>query len=109
LTTGIGGYIIPTMRAKLILHTKEIKGEEIVEIKIWQLPRAGTKQENLKFSIVYIKNGRRLIGYDNAEGKGYHRHFGGHEEAYQFVTIWKLLDDFKKDLRQLRGRNWDED
>jgi hypothetical protein len=43
LTTSIGGYIIPTMRAKLILHTKEIKADEIVEVKIWQLPRATEK------------------------------------------------------------------
>jgi hypothetical protein len=50
-----------------------------------------------------------LIGYDNAEGKGFHRHLGSKEEAYEFATIWKLLDDFKRDLRQLRGRNWDED
>ena len=27
------------MKASKILHTKEIKGEEVVEIKIWQVPK----------------------------------------------------------------------
>jgi hypothetical protein len=93
------------MEAKLLLHTKEIKGDEIVEIKIWQLP----KTHHVKFSVVYIKDGKRLIGYDNAEGKGYHRHYGGKEEPYHFENIWKLLEDFKSDLKRLRRRDWDED
>jgi hypothetical protein len=60
-------------------------------------------------STVYIKERRRLLGYDNAEGKGYHRHFMNREEECRFSDIWTLLDDFKKDLTTLRGRNWDED
>lgn len=97
------------MRAKLFLHTKEIKGDEIVEIKIWQLPQADDKPHHIKFSVVYIRGGKRLLGYDNAESKGFHRHFEEREEAYQFVNMRKLLDDFKRDLKRLRGRDWDED
>jgi hypothetical protein len=97
------------MKAKLVLHSKQIKGDEIVEIKIWQLPEIADKTQHINFSIVYIKDGKRLIGYDNAEGKGYHRHYGLKEEAYHFKTIWGLLDDFKNDLKHLRGRDWDED
>jgi hypothetical protein len=58
---------------------------------------------------VYVKNGKRLIGYDNAEGKGYHRHVGGEEETYNFVDIGKLSEDFKRDLTRERGEDWDED
>ena len=105
MTKSISGYIIPTMKAKLLLYTKEIKGDEIVEIKIWQLP----KTRQVKFSVVYIKSGKRLMGYDNAEGKGYHRHCGEKEETYHFENIWKLLEDFKSDLKRLRRRDWDED
>jgi len=109
LTILHSGYIIPTMKAKLVLHTKEMKGDEIVEVKIWQVPRSGDKPHGVKISVVYIKNGKRLIGYDNAEGRGYHRHESGREEAYRFVDIWKMLDDFKKDVKRIRGREWDED
>jgi len=97
------------MKAKLILHTKEMKGDEIVEAKVWQVPKSGDKPHGVKFSIVYTKNGKRLIGYDNAEGRGYHRHLPDREEAYRFVDIWKLLDDFKKDVQGIRGEEWDED
>jgi hypothetical protein len=97
------------MRARLVLHSKEIKGDEIVEIKIWELPKSAKKPHGVKFSIVYVNHGKRLLGYDNAEGKGYHRHFSGKEETYRFKDIWKLFNDFKQDLRKIRGRDWDED
>ena len=97
------------MKAKLILHTKEIKGDEIIEVKIWQVKKRPRTPHGLKFSIVYIKKGKRLLGYDNAEGKGYHKHYFDKEEPYDFKDIWKLLDDFKRDLLIIRGRDWDED
>lgn len=91
------------------MHTKEMKGDEIVEAKVWQVPKSGDKPHGVKFSIVYIKNGKRLIGYDNAEDRGYHRHLTDREEAYRFVDIWRLLDDFKQDVQDIRGEEWDED
>ncbi len=109
MTYIIGWYNIPTMAATLVLHTKEIKEEEIVEIKIWKVPKTKDKPQGIKLSIVYVKDGRRLLGYDNAEGKGYHRHFMNREEEHLFSDIWTLLEDFKKDLEKLRGRSWDED
>ena len=115
------------MTAKLLLHSKEIKEDEIIEIKVWQVPKSTEKPHGVKFSIAYINNGKRLLGYDNAqqsfavvyigdrllgydnaEGKGYHKHRAGIEKPYYFTTIWQLLDDFRKDLRKLRGRDWDE-
>ncbi len=96
------------MAATLVIHTKEIKEDEIVEIKVWQVPRTRNTPDGVKISVVYIRNGKRVVGYDNAEGKGYHRHVMNQEEAYQFSNIWTLLDDFKKDVRSIRGRDWDE-
>ena len=96
------------MTAKLLLHSKEIKEDEIIKIKVWQVPKSTEKPHGVKFSIAYINNGKRLLGYDNAEGKGYHKHRAGIEKPYYFTTIWQLLDDFRKDLRKLRGRDWDE-
>ena len=97
------------MKAKLVFHTKTVKGDEIVEVKIWQMPESHDRPHGIKFSVVYIKDGKRLVGYDNAEQKGYHRHFLDKEEPYEFENIWKLIDDFKTDLERMRGRKWDED
>jgi len=44
-------------------------------MKIWQVPVSEDKPHGYKYSLVYIVGGERLIGYDNAEGKGDHRHF----------------------------------
>ncbi|MBN2033279.1 MAG: hypothetical protein JW836_08390 [Deltaproteobacteria bacterium] len=97
------------MRAKLVFHTKTIKGDEIVEVRIWEIPRSLHKPHGIKFSVVYVKGGKRLGGYDNAEQKGYHRHFLDNDEPYEFVNIWKLIEDFRSDLERIRGRNWNED
>jgi len=96
------------MATGLIIHTKEIKEDELVEIKVCRAPRTKNTPDGVKISVAYVRNGKRLIGYDNAEGKGYHRHFMDREEAYEFSDIWTLLDDFKKDVRAIRGRDWDE-
>jgi hypothetical protein len=96
------------MKAKLVFHTKTVNGDEIVEIKIWQMPKSLNRPHGIKFSVVYVKRGKRLVGYDNAEQEGYHRHFLDKEEPYAFVSIWKLLDDFRNDVETLRGGRWDE-
>ncbi|MFS2155532.1 hypothetical protein [Rhizobium sp. Rhizsp42] len=41
--------------------------------------------------------------YDNERGKGDHRHYGPREEAYQFVSVERLLADFRHDVEQVRG------
>ena len=97
------------MTAVLILHTKEIRGNEIVEIKVWQVPRSKACPQGVKYSIAYIRDGKRLLGYDNAEGKGHHRHYLGKEELRNFIDIWKAIAAFKQDLIELRGSEWDED
>lgn len=96
------------MAGRLIHHSKNIQGDEIVEVKIWEVPKSRERPHGVKFSVVYIKEGERLLGYDNAEGKGYHRHYLGHEEPYVFTDIWKLLRDFHRELTRIRGREWDE-
>jgi hypothetical protein len=96
------------MGAQLLLHSKQMQGDEIVEIKIWDVPKSADRPHGIKISLVYVKGGKRMLGYDNAEGKGYHRHMSGREEPYHFADIWKLLADFKKDLKRLRGRDWNE-
>jgi len=51
----------------------------------------------------------RVLGYDNAEGKGDHKHYRSNETTYKFSSIWNLLRDFKTELKRIRGGDWDED
>lgn len=62
------------MKATKALHAKEIKGDEVVEIKVWRVLKSEDKPFGVKYSVAYIKGDKRIVGYDNAEGKGDHRH-----------------------------------
>ena len=76
---------------------------EIVEMKIWQVPRSRRTPEGLKYSLAYVREGKRLVGYDNAEGKGHHRHMGNAETLYSFNGVDRLIGDFLADVEKLRG------
>jgi len=90
------------MKAILILHDKYIRPNgNIVEVKIWKIKSA--KSKSYKYSLVYIANGKRVIGYDNAEGKGHHRHYKNHEQKYEFKDLTTLINDFYKEIGKLEG------
>ncbi|OQY58240.1 MAG: hypothetical protein B6245_12780 [Desulfobacteraceae bacterium 4572_88] len=91
------------MKSKLIRHDK-LTDEcgNTVEIKMWSVPKTEDKPYGFKYSLVYIVNGERAVGYDNAERKGDHRHYKGREEPYHFVSLEKLAADFYKDTEQTK-------
>ena len=92
------------MRAVLVRHIKVIDElDNTIEIKIWNIPEpTKDKPHGYKYSLVYIVNGKRVIGYDNSEGKGDHRHYGGTEKPYKFKSIDKLFEDFKRDIGRFK-------
>jgi hypothetical protein len=56
---------------------------------------------------VYIEKGERIIGYDNAERKGDHRHHGQSVGRYAFEDMDRLMEDFLKDVSDWRGEDED--
>lgn len=95
------------MKAQLVKHVKAVDElNNTIEIKIWQLPEpTKDKPHGYKYSLVYIADDKRVIGYDNAEEKGDHRHYRIIEKGYEFKNIEKLLNDFYKDIvRYKRGQ-----
>ena len=91
------------MKAELLIHDKvKDKHGGIIETKIWSVPKSPEKPHGYKYSLVYIKHGRRVLGYDNAEGKGDHRHYMGNEYPYKFQSLEKLWKDFKKDIQRFK-------
>ncbi|MBI5099975.1 MAG: hypothetical protein HZB30_12150 [Nitrospirae bacterium] len=88
------------MKAELLHHTKKVNPDgDIIEIKIWKVPVSDDKPFGVKYSLVFVRDGKRVICYDNAEGKGDHKHIGDRELPYNFTTVKKLFNDFYRDLK----------
>ncbi len=89
--------------AKLRYHLKRIFPEgDIMEIKIWEVPKSESFPEGVKYSLVYIKEGRRVLGYDNERGKGHHKHYFDREEEIEFEDWERLVREFLEDVKKLR-------
>ena len=88
------------MRATRLFYDKTtLPDGSIVEMVIWQLPRAtAERQHGLKYSLFYGRDGTRIVGYDNELGKGDHKHVGTRESRYRFVSVEKLVADFLSDV-----------
>ena len=90
-------------RARLLIHRKEVDDYgNIVELKIWRVEPTEDKPFGLKYSLAYIVQGERVVGYDNAERKGDHRHIKGKEQSYQFLSVEQLVRDFFEDVEKIR-------
>ena len=87
------------MKAELIIYNKAIDEHgNTVEIKLWAVEKSSDKPHGYKYSLVYVADAKRVIGYDNAEQKGDHRHFGATTEPYAFRGIRQLVRDFYGDI-----------
>jgi hypothetical protein len=90
------------MATELVHHTKVT--DEIgntLEIKIWKISKpTKDKPHGYRYSLAYIVDGKRVVGYDNGERKGDHRHMGNKQEDYEFTSIDKLFNDFYEDVRR---------
>ena len=91
------------MPSRLIFYRKNVGAEgDIVEMKIWEVPGSRRTPEGIKYSLAYVRGGKRLIGHDNAEGKGHHKHVGNVETLYSFENVDRLIEDFLADVGELR-------
>src|SRR4051812_21638780 len=89
----------------LFAERRELGGGEILQARIWAVPEpVPPTTHGLKYSLVYVVAGRRVIGYDNERGKGDHRHYGDTEESYHFTTPDRLWADFLDDVRAAGGK-----
>lgn len=68
---------------------------------IWQLPQSDTERTHgLKYRLVYVRGGKRLVGYDNERGKNDHKHIADKELPYIFKDVKGLVRDFWADVRR---------
>ncbi|MBI4699446.1 MAG: hypothetical protein HY758_11240 [Nitrospirae bacterium] len=93
------------MAEPFIIRKRVYPDGDIVEIRPWSVDKSPDKPHGFKYSLVYIREGERIIGYDNAERKGDHRHYGDKTYPYEFKGIDKLFEDFFNDVRRFRNED----
>jgi len=94
------------MKAVLIYRHRVVFDDgAILEIIIWQLsePVEGCSH-TFKSRLFYGSPDQRIIGYDNERPKGDHHHRGDIEEAYDFESPEKLIDDFLHEVDDRRTK-----
>ena len=89
--------------AELAYHEKRYFADgSFQEVKIWRVPHSEDKPHGLKYSFAYIVAEERVIGYDNSEGKGDHRHHKGREYPYKFQGLDRLWRDFNNEVARFK-------
>lgn len=85
-----------------MFHEKRLLSErDIVEMKIWKVPKSKDFPDMVKYSFVFIHDRERLLGYDNERGKGHHKHYKGTEIKIKFNGPELLLLQFKEEVESL--------
>ena len=87
--------------ADLLYREKRSYAGGIIEMVIWRVPEPVPPSEHpFKYLLVFVRDGKRLVGYDNERGKGDHKHVGETEMAYAFVDENQLFKDFWQDVME---------
>jgi hypothetical protein len=90
------------MKAKLLSRIKEAYSAGIIEAVIWEVPEPVPPSEHrIKYRLVYVVEGIRVVGYDNERGKGDHKHLLDKEVPYVFCDTNTLIQDFLQDIREI--------
>ncbi len=87
-------------------HFTDQNGDQI-HIKIRYVKHSLKQPEGIVYSFVYIKNGERLVGYDNfeghtKEGSNHHKHIKDRIIAYKFIDEWTTIQEFHEDIEKIR-------
>jgi Family of unknown function (DUF6516) len=95
---------IANMPSQLITRFKNVGPEgDVIEAVVWRLTEPVPPSEHpFKYRLVWIKDGQRIVGFDNERGKGDHCHLDGKEVAYKFFDIDKLFADFTREIAKRR-------
>lgn len=91
---------------EIFSHKHIEENGDITEISILRVPKTVQNPNGVTYSLVYVRNGERLIGYDNFEGHAeiapHHKHLKDKLMPYDFVDEWKLIEDFMQDVEKIK-------
>ena len=89
------------MKALVLQRIRETYGRGVIEGVILEVPApVPPSAHRIKYRLVYIVDGQRVVGYDNERGKGDHKHIRGAQRAYRFEDVPTLIRDFLRDVKE---------
>ena len=92
------------MKAELLTRFRTVTDDGMIQMTVWKVLEPVPPSTHLyKYSLVFIVDGHRVIGYDNERGKGDHGHENGAERPYEFAGIERLIEDFIADVAHWRN------
>lgn len=84
-----------------IFSHKQIRDNgDIIDISIQEVKKSEEYPEGVRYSLVYIRDGKNIVRYDNYMGHGHHKHIRGRRKEYEFKDEWQLIADFEEDLKK---------
>ena len=92
------------MKAALLMRERRVLEVGFIEVIVWGLPEPlSGSTHSFKYRLAYVVEGECVLRYDNESGKGDHRHMGGKETTYVFISVDQLLEDFLADVARWKG------
>jgi len=90
----------------LIQRRVVVATDAFVELAVWRLAEPlGPSTHRFKYRLAYVVGGECVVRYGNERGKGDHRHFGGMQRPYRFVSAPRLMTDFGADIERWNREN----
>jgi len=90
------------MKAALLRRVRFPHREGRVEGVLWRVPQpVPPATHDYKYRLVYLVDGKRVVGYDNERGKGDHKHLREAELPYVFTDPLQLMADFMTDVEEI--------
>ena len=85
--------------AELVLRSRNSLLGGVVEMVVWKVPLPVPPSGHaFKSRLAFVREGQRVVGYDNERGKGDHKHIDGREFQDRFIDIDTLMRDFLRDV-----------
>lgn len=87
-----------------MLNERHILSEtSFIEMVVWQLPLPLSGSSHpFKYRLALVVSSICVFRYDDEAGKGDHKHIGGSEIPYDFISPQRLLVDFWLDVDNWR-------
>lgn len=67
-----------------------------IEVVAWKIPKSKFYPEGVKYSFTFVHDNKRMIGSDNFNNEGHHKHYLNKKESCRFKSLEETANQFFK-------------